>query len=292
MVIRYKRKEELKREETRGPLTSFAELLLPRFPDLKKKLVQADLPYPPVKFVERVIISVFFLSLGLLLVTAVFFLQFEVWLGYLLPAFILYLFLSFNYLMLYPDAMIIKRQKAIDYDLVFAGRHLVIALKSGMPLFDSIVGVRQGYGEVSKEFDKIVERVTLGTPISQALREIAQNNPSRYFVRIVMQISNSLSSGADVGNSLEVVLDQIAEEQKIQLKEYGQKLTPLVMFFMVFGIILPSIGVVLLTVLFSVITAGSKGLTSYILLLVLALITIVQFLFLGVVESSRPKYLV
>ena len=281
-----------KREETRGQLTSFAELLLPRFPDLKKKLILADVSYSATKFLERIISSTFLISAGLLLITAIFFLRYEVWFGYIIIPIIIYPILIFNYLMLYPDAMVIKRQKAIDYDIVFAGRHLVIALKSGMPLFDSLVGIRNGYGEVSKEFDKIVERVTLGTPLSQAIREIAQVNPSRYLVRILMQISNSLSSGADVGNSLEVVLDQIAEEQKIQLKEYGQKLTPIVMFFMVFGIILPSIGVVLMTVLFSVVTAGSKGLTSYILVLILALIAVVQFLFLGVVESSRPKFLV
>ena len=284
----YKRK----RDEVRGPITSFAELLLPRFPDLKKKLTLAGLLYSSTKFLEQIILSTIFISIGLLFVTAILFMQYEVAMVYFIVPIIIYPILVFNYLMLYPDAMVIKRQRNIDYDLVFAGRHLVIALKSGMPLFDSLVGIRIGYGEISKEFDKIVERVTLGTPISQAIREVAQVNPSRYFVRILMQIANSLASGADVGNSLEVVLDQIAEEQKIQLKEYGQKLTPIVMFFMVFGIILPSIGVVLLTVLFSVVTAGSRGFTSSILIIILALISVVQFLFLGVVESSRPKYLI
>ena len=291
MVLRIKRAEH-KKEEVHGPLTSFAERLLPRFPDIRRKLILADVQKTPVKFLEQIITSTFFLSVGLWIITAVFFVQYEIWPVYFILPLLLYPLITFKYLMLYPDAMMIKRQKSIDYDIVFAGRHLVIALKSGMPLFDGMVGLRGGYGEVSKEFDKIIENVTLGTPLSQALREVAQFNPSRHFVRVLMQIANALSSGADVGNSLEAVLSQIAEEQKIQLKEYGQKLTPVVMFFMVFGIILPSIGVVLLTVLFSVVTAGDKGLTSYILLLVLAFITIVQLLFLGIVESSRPRYLI
>ena len=201
MVLdKYKKKGERK-EEARGPLTSFAEFLLPRSPDLKKKLTLADIKKSPLKFLEQVVASTFFLSIGLWIITAVFFVQYEVWPVYFILPLILYPFIAFKYLMFYPDAMITKRQKSIDYDIVFAGRHLVIALKSGMPLFDSMVGLRRGYGEVSKEFDKIVENVTLGTPLSQALREVAQFNPSRHFVRVLMQISNALSSGADVAEA-------------------------------------------------------------------------------------------
>ncbi len=282
-------KSRRKRDEARGPLTALAEVLSPRFPLLKKKLTLANIHYSPTVFLERVLLSTLFVSLGLLIATAIFFLQTNTWFGYLIIPLIVYPIVVFKYLMLYPDALIIKRRRAIDYELVFAGRHMVIALKSGMPLFDSLVGVRKGYGEVSKEFDKIVEMVTLGTPLSQAIREVAAVNPSQYFVRILMQIANSLSSGADVGESLEVVLNQISEEQKIQLKEYGQKLTPIVMFFMVFGIIMPSIGIVLITVIFSVLGGGKV--TSSILILIAAFITITQLLFVGLIESSRPKYL-
>ena len=195
-------------------------------------------------------------------------------------------------MMLYPDAYLKKRQRELDRDIVFAGRHLVIALRSGMPLFDSIVGVSSGHGEVSKEFNSIVERVTIGTPLSQAIREVAQNNPSKSFVRLTMQINNALSSGADVASSMDAVLDQISKEQMIDLKEYGQKLTPMVMFFMIFGIIMPSLGVAFAIILFSLISGGKVGITSSVLVLVFALIAVVQFLFLAMVENSRPNYVV
>ncbi|HID72989.1 TPA: hypothetical protein EYP38_03525, partial [Candidatus Micrarchaeota archaeon] len=198
----------------------------------------------------------------------------------------------FGYFMLYPTAAIIKRRKELDYEIVFACRHIVIALQSGMPLFDTFVGASSGYGSVSREFVKIVDKVIVGVPTTQAIREVAHENPSPYFVRILMQIANSLASGADVGESLESVLNQISKEQMIQLKEYSQKLTPIVMFYMVFGIIVPSLGVVLATVVFSAISGGELGLTSVILVPTFFLIAIVQFLFLGVMESSRPRYLI
>ncbi|MBN2477922.1 type II secretion system F family protein, partial [Candidatus Micrarchaeota archaeon] len=182
------------------------------------------------------------------------------------------------------------KRKKLEYEIVFVGRHIIIALRSGMPLFDTLVGVSTGYGEISKEFNKIVERVTLGVPLSQALREAANNSPSRDFARVVTQVANSLASGADVADSLESVIDQIAKDQIIELKAYGQKLTPLVMFFMIFGIILPSIGIALAVILFSLMGGGVAEIGPILLPLVLIFIGIVQFLFLAMVEGSRPRF--
>ncbi len=286
------RQEKRLKEPQRNPFTSIAELLLPYFPDLRKKLFLADLTTTPPEFMGNVIASTIFGSIALLLLTAIFFNQNGIDLIYLLAFLIIYPVVLFFYLMLYPDALISKRQKELDYEVLFAGRHLVISLKSGAPLFDALVGVSRGdYGLVSKEFAKIVEHVSLGVPLSQAVRESAQLNPSKYLVRLLVQMSSSISSGADVGDSIDAVLDQISKEQIIQLKSYGQQLTPIVMFFMVFGIILPSLGIVLSIVLFSVISGGKLGLTSGILILVFALIAVIQFIFLGVIETSRPKYL-
>lgn len=269
----------------------FAELLLPYFPDLKKKLLLADSKYSTIQFLENAAFATVILTFVMTFMTVAFLIINSLPLILILPLFILYVLLFLFYFMLEPEAMVLKRQREIDYEILFAGRHLVIALRSGMPLFDSIVGLRSGYGEVSREFEKIVEKVMLGVPTTQAIREVVQNNPSKYFVRISVQIANSVASGSDVAGSVDAVLDQIAKEQLIQLKEYGQKLTPAVMFFMIFGIILPSIGVVLATVLFSVISGSKLGLTSSILVAIFVLIAIVQFLFLGIIETSRPKYL-
>ena len=284
-----------------GFFSLVAERLSGRFPGLKQTLLLANMKEAPQAFLTKVIGSAFMFSITLLVLTAFLFIQarfidfnnLEVLnVLLLIPLFIFYLVFFFFYFRLYPRVMMLKRKRELDYEVVFAGRHLVIALKSGVPLFDAMVGVSGGYGAASNEFSKVVQKVTVGTPMGQAIREITQICPSGYFVRVLMQISNSLSSGADVGDALDSVLDQITKEQLIQLKEYGQKLTPTVMFFMVFGIILPSIGVVLITVLFSVVSGGRAGLPSNLLLYVFVFIAIVQFLFLGIIESSRPKYLV
>ncbi|MBD3210314.1 hypothetical protein GF318_02945 [Candidatus Micrarchaeota archaeon] len=283
-------------------LTSIAEMAASRFPDLKKKLRMADMEARPIEFLEKVIASSAAISSGMVLLAWAYLYimgSLEFALENDLPMFALMVLgplvaiplVVFAYLMLYPDAMRIRREKELDYEIVFAGRHIVIALESGMPLFDTFVGA-SGYGAVSKEFARIVDKVVLGVPMTQAIREVVQYNPSRYFTRMMMQVANALSSGADVGNSLESVLDQISKEQMIALKEYSQKLTPIVMFYMVFGIIVPSLGIVLATVIFSAISGGTFGFSSAVLVLAFFVIGLVQFLFLGFIESSRPKYLI
>ncbi|MFH2106108.1 MAG: type II secretion system F family protein [Candidatus Micrarchaeota archaeon] len=280
---------------------TFGDKILKYFPEMKEKLMLADMKVAPEQFLSKAANSALMFSLTLLVLSAFLLVQigviqldnFDLLFTFVVLSFLflIYLFFFFFYFKMYPEAKLARRRRQLDYEIVFGGRHLVIALKSGMPLFDAMVGVSQGYGAASEEFSKIVQKISAGTPMTQAIREVAQINPSNYCVRVFMQISNSLSSGADLGNSLDSVLDQISKEQLIQLREYGQKLTPMVMFFMVFGIILPSIGVVLATVLFSVISGGNIGLPSSILLYIFAFIAVVQFLFLGVIESSRPKYL-
>lgn len=271
--------------------TKIGDMLLPYFPNLQKKLLLADSEQDAPEFLEKVAITTAIVAIAALLLTAAIFHYYGINFLYLIPLALLYPNILFTYLMLYPTAMVRRRQREIDYEVLFAARHLVIALKSGLPLFSAITGLSRGYGRVSKEFAKIAEAVSVGTPITQAIREVAATNPSKYFVRILMQISNSLSSGADVGDSLNALLDQISREQLIALREYGQKLTPIVMFFMIIGIILPSLGVVLTIVLLTVISGGVLGVTFPILLYVLLFIAIVQYLFLAYIESSRPKYI-
>ncbi len=299
MVVK-ERAEAKAQQKKRGPFTSIAEVLASRFPDLKKKLKIADMDPNPVEFLEKVVTSALFISAGLIVVAYLFLIEGmnSALKGGNMPVLLLMALaplavippVIFFYLMLYPDAAIIRRQKEMDYEIVFAGRHIVIAIKSGMPLFDTFVGASSGYGAVSREFAKIVDQVVLGVPVTQAIRDVVQYNPSKYFTRILMQIANALSSGADVGDSLESVLEQISKEQLISLKEYSQKLTPIVMFYMVFGIIVPTLGIVLMTVIFS--AMGGRSLPPFILAIVFLVITLIQVLFLGFIESSRPKYLI
>ncbi len=292
-------------QKKKGIFSSIAELLMPRFPDLRDKLRLADMKEMPFEVLEKVVRSTVFLSGFIILFLGLIFfvilrdttlLNFGKNATPIIVSAIIVVFaipyIVFSWLMLYPSAMASKRRREMDYEVVFAGRHIAIAIRSGMPLFEAFVGASKSYGLVSKEIGKIVDKVVLGVPIAQAIRETTQQNPSKYFNRMMIQIANSLSSGADVGGALEGVLNQITKEQFISIREYSQKLTPMVMFYMIFGIVVPSLGVVLLTVIVSAISSGKMGFSVWLLPAIFVVITLVQLLFLGLIESSRPKYLI
>jgi len=259
------------------------------FPELKKDLVRADMHYTPAGFVESAMLTAAAITAVLLLISWLLIRTHELALLIIILLAPVCLFASFIYAMYFPKAKSRMRAKKMEQELVFAGRHMLIELKGGVPLFDAMLGISRDYGEVSVEFNKVVEKVTLGVSLGVALHEVADSNPSQYFKRVVLQMANSLASGSDVAAALESALDQISREQAIELKAYGQKLNPVVMFFMIFGIILPSLGIAFLIILVSfmgsTVSFGSSALFG-----VLLAIGLVQFIFLSMVESSRPKF--
>ncbi|MBI5223700.1 type II secretion system F family protein [Candidatus Micrarchaeota archaeon] len=284
----------------RTAFTKIAEYISARSPNLKEDLKMADMKETPLEFLEKLVRTAITMSAGIIVLEAIVIYNFLLSLAktnVMLLAIIVLLtifatpLIIYNYLMLYPKAIAAKRQKEIDYEVIFAGRHIAIALKSGMPLFESFVGASKGYGAVSKEIERIVDKVVLGVPINHAIRETTQNTPSLYFTRVMMQVANSISSGADIGNALEGVLDQISREQLIGLREYSQKLTPFVMFYMVLGIVVPSLGIVMTTVILSTISGSRAPISLLELITVAMVIGILQYLFVGFIESSRPRYL-
>ncbi len=195
--------------------------------------------------------------------------------------------LSFMWRMQYPVAKAKKRAREVDRELVFAGRQMLIELKAGVPLFDAMLSISRDYGEISNEFAKIVDQVNAGVPTDIAMHDVAEDNPSMSFKRVILQLINSIRSGSDVAAALEAVLDQISREQITELKAYGQKLNPLGMFYMVFGIILPSLGIALAIIILSFLSISLDLSFLYSFLLVVA---IIQYIFVTIIESQKPQY--
>ncbi|MEK6835817.1 MAG: type II secretion system F family protein, partial [Nanoarchaeota archaeon] len=117
------------------------------------------------------------------------------------------------------------------------------------------------------------------------LNEVIEITPSPDFRKLLAQISNSLRTGADVSVALESITDQITKEHLIKVKEYGKKINPLVMFYLLIAIIVPSLGVAMLALL-SAFTGLTLNLGN---LIGIAIITgLIQISFLSVILTNRP----
>lgn len=264
----------------------FGEIFSKTKPSLKLNLYQASIPFMPREYAALTIFSsLFYFALISSLTFFVGFVfgstdfLFPLGTGLVFSAFV------YAYLMNYPKAVATKRMRMLEKDLLSALQHMLIEVKSGVPLFNAIVGVSEGYGKTSEEFRVIAKEINAGTKETDALDEASQRNPSKYFRSVLWQISNALRSGSDVGGTLQSIVDNLAKEQTIAVRKYGQELNPYTMMYMLIAVILPTLGIT-----FLIIFSSFSGITMhknifYILLLCLALF---QFFYMGMIKTKRP----
>jgi len=256
------------------------------FPHLNTKLMQAGISQSPEEFIKKVVISALYMTSGL----ALFFWLVLTKLGsfthiIFITSIILFTILSIYFFKI-PDFKILKKQREINSEIIFAGRFMIIELESGVPLYDAFKNVSKNYEVIGKYFTDITTKIDLGTEMEKALSETIEFTPSPNFRKILWQIINAQQTGADISEALKSVVDQITKEQIIEIKEYGRKLNPLAMFYMIIAVILPSIGITMFLILSTFLNLTLK---LPILLVISGFIGIMQFMFLAMIKSSRPS---
>ena len=254
------------------------------FPDLKIKLVQAGILHAPEKFVQRTVLTAFYMTTGLFVVFFMLFSKTNLFKFVIIITPFLFVMMFFYFLKL-PDIKIRKREKEINQEIVYAGRFIMIELESGVPIYQTFKHVSDNYEIIGKFFGEIVQDVDLGTPIEEAINNVVETTPSRNFRKMLWQILNSIVTGADMTLSLKSAVDNIVKEQEIELKEYGRKLNPLAMFFMIIAVILPSIGITLLVIFASFI---GINLDLSVFMMIAAATACLQLFFYTVIKNSRP----
>jgi len=206
----------------------------------------------------------------------------------------------FFYIMVVPKWMASKRMGRINQDLLFATRHLMIQTSAGVPLFDAIVSVSQDfdnqtlaydkvskeYGEVGKEFARIVLAVRSGKELTSALEESAAQSPSENYRKVVWQLANANKTGARVGNVLRETVEFLAADQIISIRSYGAQLSTLALFYMLGCIIAPTMGIVVLAIGANILP--NLPVNEMTFGLILALLILVQAFFVGMIKSRRP----
>lgn len=194
--------------------------------------------------------------------------------------------LAFIYILMYPKLIITKRLMDLEKNLLYGLRYLTIQVKSGIPLFDALVSVsKQNYGRLSEEFGNCVKRVSTGMPVAQSLEESVLKNPSLHFRRSLWQLINSMRTGTDLGSSLDSMVGSLSGEQSVAMRRYGSQLSPLAMMYMMLAVIIPSLGITFLILLSSF---SGLPITKTVFWMILAVLVVFQFAFIGLIKSRRP----
>ncbi len=192
---------------------------------------------------------------------------------------------SFTTAVFYPQIIARRRQRALENQLIPALRQLLIELRSGVPLFNAMASLTTDYGEVSEEFRTIVRKINAGTSDLDALSEATASNPSQQFRNVLLQISNALKVGSDLGNALEAQVTELTRQRVDQIRRYGQELSPWTMIYMMAAVIIPSVGVAMLTVIVGFLNISIPSISLVVILIGLICF---QVFFLNFVASRRP----
>lgn len=268
-------------------LRFIGEKLVNAVPHLKKSLYQAEMDTDPVLYVSLAVLTGLFYSIFMGGLIAVISLVATGTVGFLAPLLaIVFFFVPFWYVNFYPALLAKRRVQDLEKNLLFALRHLLIEIRAGVPLFDAMVGVSSGYGNVSKEFRKIVNDINSGRDQEDVLNDAAKRSPSLHFRRALWQVVNALQGGSDVSKALEAITDNFSEQQINKINRYGEELNPWTMFYMIVAVIIPSIGITFLIILTSM---TGMAIPDLIFPLVIFGLAMFQFFFMGFVKSKRPS---
>lgn len=270
-------------------LRGIAAIIEPLHPFLKINLKQSGMRYHAVDYLSMALFSSLFYFIVLLILLYLFNtrLNFPIIVIVLLAA-VISIFMYMQNLFI-PKAIVMRRVRSIERNLMPALRDMLVQLNSGVPLFDMIVNIANAkYGAVSVIFRKAAREITAGKSQTEVLDKLAEGNPSILFRRVIWQISSAIKSGASVSKVLGSTVDTLSEEQIIQIQRYGSQLSGLSMFYMLIAVIGPALGMTILILVSFFLKISSE----YMVLIFIALVLIVvfmQIMFMGIIKARRSS---
>lgn len=194
---------------------------------------------------------------------------------------------TFYLVTLIPYFALQNRKAMIESDLLYSARHLLLKLESGSSLLNSLDSVSKLNTKSSLSFREIVYDVSLGMPIENAIEKAIDKSPSKAYTKILEKIDSSMKTGADIHKTLKSTLRDITKMHLIQIQEYGKKLNPMSMFYMIIGTILPSLGTAMIVVGASLLP-GALIIDKRILLSIAFLVFVIQIFFVLAFKSLKP----
>lgn len=194
--------------------------------------------------------------------------------------------LMFFFFIRYPRIVAGKIVEAIDKDLVYALRDLMLQINSGVSLYDAMRNVsRSGYGKVSEEFAKVVQDISTGEAQDVALEKMALRTQSEFLRRTIWQLVTALKAGASLQGALNSILQTLRRYQSQNVKAYTQELNLWILVYIFVSVAIPSLFITLLVILS---TFGGVGVNeSFIIMLVIGCF-IGEFVLMEYIKIRRP----
>lgn len=284
LVLRKKRKEKKK------PSLFTIELVRKYFPKLKDKLHKSRSKHSPEEFLKKSFMFALQFSVLLTFVIGIFVFRTGKYYFIIPTAFVLLAVFFFWFYHRIPDVTIMRLRREVDRELLYLARHILIAIDSGETLVNTLSKVAiPSYKEAGMMFEEIVDDIKLGMSVDQALQRGIDRSPSDNLTKILLEMHNSLRIGTDVSNAMQRFIKELTEEGEINIKKYSKKMNSLTLFYLVVGVVMPSIGIAMATIMSSLI---NLQISSNDLLIVVFFLALLQAMFLSIYKNQRKSVIV
>ncbi len=253
----------------------------------EETLKKAQLGYDIEKFSNLVFIFSFVGSIILTGFTLLFVIKLSLPYYSLGVVFVISFILLFLLIKSIPTFAVQNKRAELESDLLYSTRHLLLKLESGSSLLNALESVSKLKTKSSMFFKEIMYDVSLGMPTENALEKAIEYSPSKAFTKIMEEIQTSLSTGVDLQKTLKSTLKDVTKQHLIAIQEYGKKLNPMSMFYMIIGTIVPSLGTSMIVVATSLLP-GAIIIDRRILMFIAALLLVIQIFFILGFKSLKP----
>jgi len=188
--------------------------------------------------------------------------------------------------MIYPRILARKSAERVDRDLVFALKDMHVQVSSGVTLYDAMVHVAQGgFGYVSEEFSRTVKQIAAGDSTDKALEAMALRIESKNLKKVVWQFVTAYQSGTKLSDVLARAVDSMTKFQQQSIRKFAGELNFLILIYMLFAVVIPTIGITLLIVLS---VFGGLSITPDFFMSVVMGSFVLQIILVGYIRSRRP----
>jgi flagellar protein FlaJ len=258
-----------------GWYTNLIRSLVKKHPELKIKLKKANSKQTPFQYIHQSIVMTIFMIIFFEIISFLIFIKINIIYMIISSIIIILLFpLFFKFWYGYVDVLISKEAKRIDSDLLFLSEYLLVSLESGLPLGNVIEKVSKLNRPGGKFFKRVYLDFQTGKDLESALSDAVEYSPSKSLKVLLKRLEDSLSIGVDLKKVLNNYIKESSEKKVIEIKGFSKKLNPIVMMYLLIGIVLPSLGIT-----FFILGATILEITPQFLKLILIFIFLFMFLF-------------
>ncbi len=268
--------------------TNFIRGLVKKTPNLKLRLKKAGSKMTPHQYMHQ---TVSMTIMSIILFGAIIIMMFKSEPLKLILALIGFLTIGvpllFKFWVGYVDVQITKYARELDGDLLFVSEYLLVTLESGLPLGNAIKRMSKLNRPGGRFFKRIYTDFKTGKDLEKALDDASQYSASESLKVLLKRLKDSLNIGVDLKQVLNNFIEEASEKKVIEIKSYSKKLNPIVMMYLLFGIVVPSLGVTFLIIGISIAAPGSPDLLKYILIFVFMIMFTFQYFAYSTFRFSR-----